>query len=169
MSDVSMRSRALTAHEGAAVLSAYLSARGVKHDIVEHEAAFTAASEARAAAVPPDHAAKTVVLRDQGGYLLALVPASDRLDVHKLRDVLGAGKSLRLAREPEIAEHFMQFDLGAVPPVGSTSFVGEVIDRRLAALDRMLCSSGDHRHSVMVSPADVIRLAGARVADICED
>jgi len=154
---------------GAGALSAYLSAHGVEHEIVEHAAAFTASSEARAAAVPPDHTAKTVVLQDHGAYMVALVPASERLDLHKLRVLLGACKSLRLASEDEIADHFAQFEVGSVPPVGSAAFAGEVVDRRLTALERVLCSAGDHRHSVSVSPADVVRLAGARVGDICED
>lgn len=169
MSDVAPRSHALAARETAGAFSAYLSAHGVQHEIVEHDAAFTATSEARAAAVAPDQAAKTVVMQDRGGYLLVLVPASERLDLHKLREVLGASKSLRLATEEEIGAHFAQFELGAVPPVGDVAFVGEIVDRRLVALERMLCSSGDHRHSVIVNPADVVRLAGARVADICED
>ena len=168
-SDSSTEAHALVAHEGAGALSAYLTAHGVRHEIVEHAPAFTASSEARAASVPPDQAAKTIVLQDHGAYLLALVPASERLDLHKLRRLLGASKSLRLAGEDEIAEHFAQFEVGAVPPVGDAAFAGEIIDRRLAALDQMLCSAGDHRHSVRVSPADVVRLAGARVGDICED
>lgn len=169
MSDASAGARALVAHEGAGALSAYLKAHSVEHEIVEHDAAFTAASEARAADVAPDHAAKTVVLQDGGAYLLALVPASERLDLHKLRDLLGASKSLRLASEHEIATHFTQFELGSVPPVGDVVFAGEVVDRRLTALDRVLCATGDHRHSVIVCPAEIVRLAGAKVSDICED
>ncbi len=122
MSESSTGARALVAHESAGALSAYLSAHGVRHEIVEHAPAFTASLEARAAAVPPDQAAKTIVLHDHGAYLLALVPASERLDLHKLRDLLGASKSLRLAAEEEIATHFAQFEVGAVPPVGDAAF-----------------------------------------------
>lgn len=169
MSDASAGARALVAHEGVDALSAYLKAHSVEHEIVAHAVAFTAASEARAAAVAPEQAAKTVVLQDGGAYLLALVPASERLDLHKLRDLLGASKSLRLASEQEIATHFAQFELGSLPPVGDAVFAGEVVDRRLTALDRVLCAAGDHHHSVIVSPAEIVRLTGAKVADICED
>jgi len=169
MSDSSSGTRSLVAHERVGALSAYLNAHSVEHKIVEHDAAFTAASEAHAAAIPPDQAAKTVVLQDCGAYLLALVPASQRLDLHKLRDLLGASKSLRLASEDEIATHFAQYELGALPPVGDAVFAGEVVDRRLTALDRVLCAAGDHHHSVIVSPAEIVRLTGAKVSDICED
>ena len=123
----------------------------------------------RAAAVSPDQAAKTIVLHDHGTYLLALIPASERLDLHKLRDVLGASKSLQLATEPEIATHFVPFEVGATPPVGVGIFAGEVIDKRLAGQPAIVCPGGDHRHAVRVDPRDVVRLANAAVADICAD
>ena len=165
MSKSSTGARIPAAREGVAALSAYFNAHAVEYEIVEHDAAFTAAAEARAAHVPPHEAAKTVVVHDGGAYLLALVPASERLDLHKLRALLGATKSLRLASENEIAAHFSQFEIGSVPPIGDS----EVVDSRLTQLDHMLCAAGDHRHSVIVSPTEIVRLTGARVGDICED
>lgn len=159
----------ISAHESTEALSTYLTAHGVEHRVIEHDETFTAASEARAAEVPAEQTAKTVVLEDRGTYLLALVPASDRLDLHKVRDLLGASKSLRLATENEIAEHFSQFEVGAVPPVGHVLFAGEVVDETLAGQPEVLCSGGDHRHSVVVDPRQIVRLAEARVADIREN
>lgn len=159
----------LAAHETVRMLSAYLTSHGAEHEIVEHEPAFTAASEARAAGFAPQDAAKSVVLTDHGAYMLALVPASERLSLAKVRDVLDAGDSLRLADEHEIAEHFAQFEVGAVPPVGHVLFAAEIVDRRIAELPHVLCSGGDHRHSVLLDPGDLIRLAQATVADVCED
>ena len=73
--------------------------------------------------------------------------------------------TLRLASEDEIASQFSQYEVGSVPPVGEA----EVVDSRLTLLDRVLCAAGDHRHSVIVKPAEIVRLTGARVGDICED
>jgi len=159
----------LVGHQHVDAISSYLVAHGVQHEVVEHAEAFTAASEGRAAHVAADHVAKTVVLEDRGAYLLALLPASERLDLHKLRDGLGIGSSLRLATEDEMASHFSQFEIGAVPPVGEVMVAGEIVDQRLTGLDRVLCSGGDHRHSLMLDPADVVRLSDASVMDICLD
>jgi prolyl-tRNA editing enzyme YbaK/EbsC (Cys-tRNA(Pro) deacylase) len=159
----------LSAQAGITALSAYLTKHGAPHEIIEHAPTETAAAEARAAAVSPDQAAKTIVLHDHGAYLLALIPACERLDLHKLRDVLGATKTLHLATEPEIARHFVPFEVGATPPVGVGVFAGEVIDKRLADRTAIVCSGGDHRHAVRVDPRDVVRLANAAVADICAD
>lgn len=159
----------LSAHQHVDAISSYLNAHGVQHEVVEHRETYTAAAEGRAAHVAPDHVAKTVVLQDRGAYLLALLPASERLDLHKLRDGLGIGKTLRLATEDEVASHFTQFEVGAVPPVGEVMVAGEIVDRRLTGLDRVLCSGGDHRHSLILDPADVVRLTDASVMDICLD
>jgi Ala-tRNA(Pro) deacylase len=157
------------ARSGVEALSAYLAAHRVEHEVIEHRPTATAAADARAASVPPDQAAKTVVLQDHGAYMLAIVPASERLDLHKVRELLGASKSLRLATEDEIAKQFPPFEVGATPPVGTEVFTGEVIDRRVTEQPRIVCSGGDHRHAVAIDPRELVRLARATVADICTD
>lgn len=155
---------------GAAAIAEYLEARGVPFELVEHEETMSAAAEAEATHQPQRKVAKTVVVQDEGGgYVLAIVPASDRLDIQKLRDVLGAGPSLRLATEDEMAADFPRIEVGATPPVGPMLPRAEVVDRRLVEEDRVLCAGGDHRHSVMLDPNDVVKMADAKVADICQD
>lgn len=101
--------------------------------------------------------------------MLAIVPASERVDLHKLRGLLGASKSLRLATEKEIAAAFPMLEVGAVPPIGPMLPRAEVVDRRLLKEDRIICTGGDHRHSVFLDPRDVVRIADAKVADVCID
>jgi prolyl-tRNA editing enzyme YbaK/EbsC (Cys-tRNA(Pro) deacylase) len=35
--------------------------------------------------------------------------------------------------------------------------------------ERVLCAAGDHRHSVMLDPREIVRMTGAATADVCED
>jgi prolyl-tRNA editing enzyme YbaK/EbsC (Cys-tRNA(Pro) deacylase) len=35
--------------------------------------------------------------------------------------------------------------------------------------DRILCSGGDHRHSVLLDPRDLAEATQANVVDICEE
>jgi Ala-tRNA(Pro) deacylase len=152
---------------GLTAVTAFLERHGVPYEVVEHERTQTAAAEARAAGVPAADAAKTVVLRDDQGLRLAVIPASERLDMQKLRQALAA-KGLRLVTEQEMADEFDQFEVGAVPPFGSMFDALELVDERLLEHDRILCSGGDHEHAVLVDPRDVVRAGEARVADICE-
>jgi Ala-tRNA(Pro) deacylase len=150
-------------------LTRFLDEHGVVYEVVEHGEEFTAAGEARAAGVGPADAAKDVVLRRGEEYVLALIPASERLDLRKAGDLVGAGNELRLATEDEIAADFPGFAVGALPPFGPIFEVEEIVDRRLLDHDRVLCSGGDHSHSVKVDPNEIVRLAGAQVGDLSED
>jgi Ala-tRNA(Pro) deacylase len=157
----------MSVQEGHAVVTEFLERHGVPYEVVEHERTQTAAAEARAAGLPPTDVAKTVVLRDQEGVRLAVIPASHRLDLNKVKRELGS-KGLRLVTEQEMAAEFGDFEVGAVPPFGPMFQALELVDERLLDHDRILCSGGDHEHGVLVDPHDVVRAGQARVADICD-
>jgi Ala-tRNA(Pro) deacylase len=157
----------MSVQTGFAAVTEFLEREGVPYEVMEHERTQTAAAEARAAGVPPADVAKTVVLRDENGLRLAVIPASERLDMHKLKEALGS-RGLRLVTEREMAEELDEFEVGAVPPFGSMFNALELVDERLLAHDRILCCGGDHEHAVLVDPRDVVKAGEARVADICE-
>jgi len=157
----------MSTEAGLGAVTAFLERRGVPYEVVEHERTQSAAEEARAAGLPAANAAKTVVLSDQDGLRLAVIPASERLDLHKVGHVLGS-QGLRLVTEQEMAERLERIEVGAVPPFGSMFDALELMDERLLSQDRILCSGGDHEHSILVDPRDVIQAGEARVADICE-
>lgn len=169
MNEHTAHGQSLSGHLDAERLSAFLSEHGVEHEVVTHRPTITAAESAQAVAVAGEAVAKTLVLYDHGALFLAAVPASERLDLHKLRELLGATRSLRLASEDQIAEHFPEFELGAVPPVGGGMFAERVIDRRLLDQPRVLCSSADHSHGVLLDPRQLALLADATVGDICAE
>jgi Ala-tRNA(Pro) deacylase len=145
---------------------ARLDAAGIRYEIVEHAPVYTAADEAGAAGREPQETAKTLVLIDRDRVRLAVIPASRRLDVDRARRALDAGRHLRLATEEEAAERFPAFAVGAVPPFAGDT-IPEVIDSRLLYHEKVLCSAGDHRHSLLLDPRDLFRLVEPRVADIC--
>ena len=154
---------------GIEAVTGHLDGAGVAYEVVEHEPTMSASAEAATNHRPASEVAKTVILQDGDSYVLAVVPASERIDLHKIRELLGASKSLRLATEAEIAADFPDLEVGAAPPFGPMTPRAELIDHRLLQADRVLCAGGDHRHSIMVDPRDVLRMTGATAADISED
>lgn len=154
---------------GLDAVTTYLAERGIAFDIVEHQLTNTAAAEARAAGVPADHAAKNVALVDAHRFVLAVLPASHRLDLDKARVALRCSASLRLATETEISEHAGPFEVGAVPPLGPLLDAVEILDGRLLEHDTILFSGGDHRHGILIDPHDLIELAQPKIGDICEE
>jgi Ala-tRNA(Pro) deacylase len=150
-------------------VTGFLDGAEVAYELVEHEPVVSASAESRVTDVPPDQVVKTLVLHDGAGYVLAAIPASERLDLHKLRMALGRTRQLALAGEEDIARDFPGVEVGAMPPFGPMAPGVEVFDQALTEPARVLCAAGDHRHSVLIAPQDVVRLTGATVADVCQD
>ena len=150
-------------------LETYLDDHGVSFEVVEHARSESAAAEAHAAHYPPEQTAKTVVLASPEGYRFAVIPASDRLDLRKAADALGVKRpELRLATEAEMAADFPSYEVGAIPPLGPDT-PAELIDLRLLAYERVLCSAGDHEHSLVIDPRDVVRVTEALTVDVRQD
>jgi Ala-tRNA(Pro) deacylase len=151
----------------AARLSAYLSDRGVEHEIIEHAKTVTALAEAHQSEVPADNMAKPVLLSEADTYVLAVVPASRRLDLDRTRDLIGR-EGLRLATEAELAVLGPNVEVGALPILGPDVPATELLDQRLLEHERITCSAGDHRHAVSFPPGALLELMDPIVADICE-
>jgi Aminoacyl-tRNA editing domain len=94
----------------------FLERHQAAYEVIEHRDTFAATSEARAAGTPPERMAKTVLLHDHDAFRIAVIPATEQLDLHKARALLEASGHLRLASEEEIEREFPAFDVGAVPP-----------------------------------------------------
>jgi Ala-tRNA(Pro) deacylase len=147
----------------------YLDQHGVDYEVVPHEEGPTAAADARAVGVTPQEVVKDVVLTSADVVALALIPASERLDLKKAQQALELESRPDLATEDEIHARFPEFEVGALPPCGPVHDLTEIVDRRPLEHDRVHCASGDHRHSVRIAPTEIVRLSGARVADLCQE
>lgn len=147
----------------------YLQGEGLKVDVIEHEPTLDALTEGRVAGFEPEEVAKTVVLADEHGFILAVVTAADRLALAKVRRELSGRRGLRLATEGEMAVYLPMFEPGAIPPLGPMVPNAELVDLRLLAKPLVLVPAGDHTHSAVVDPRALVRLMGARAVDIRED
>jgi len=149
-------------------LTVALDDHGIPYEVLEHSRTDRAVDEAAALGLEPQDVAKTVVVSTGERNVRVLLPASERIDMHKLRDLLEAGKELHLLTEEALEREYGEFELGAVPPVGGPD--DEVIvDHRLAARRDVVFEAGSHDHSVRVEASDLVSLAGGRVADVCLD
>jgi Ala-tRNA(Pro) deacylase len=143
---------------------------GVRYELLPHAHTETATAEAEALGLAATDVAKTLVLRTPDGYLRAVLPAAERLDLRKLRELLGASKhDVQLATEDDLRRDFPEFELGAVPPVGGGRRDPVVIDRRLAGRESLVLEAGSHEESLRIAADDLVRVGGAQLADICED
>jgi len=138
----------------------------VPHELIPHPRTETAVDEARALGVPADEVAKTVVLVTSSGYVRAVLPASERLDLHKARRLL-RDDTARLATETELALAYPTFELGAVPPFAGPVGDCVVVDKQLAFSDSVVFEAGSHSESVRLKTTDLLVVAEAEIADLC--
>ena len=139
----------------------YLDAHGVDYDLIHHSYTPTMAESAEAAHVPAGRVAKCVLLEDERGYLLVVVPASCRIELEALHQALG--RQLELATEDELDDIFEGCEHGAVPPIGAAYNIPMAIDQSLLRLADVYFEAGDHEELVHVSAAGFRELlVGAR-------
>jgi Ala-tRNA(Pro) deacylase len=150
-------------------LTTALDKAGVNYELLPHAHTERAADEAEALGVAPAEVGKTLVLTTPSGYVRAVLPASERLDFRKLGELLGVGKKrIHLSTEDDLARDYPEFELGAVPPFGDGRGDRVLIDSRLAERQSVVVEAGSHDESVRLPAADLVRLADAEVADICQ-
>lgn len=131
-------------------LSSYLDERGARYEIHTHQPSRSSAETARTAQVLPHQLAKSVILEDDTGYVMAVIPADKTVMVGHLSQLLGR-KELRLSDENRIASMFQDCDLGAVPPVGMAWGIETIVDDELEANDVVYLEGGDHERLLRMS------------------
>ena len=142
---------------------------GIDFDVLEHAHTERAADEAAALGIGPEAVAKTLVLVTPSGNVRAVLAASERIDLHKVAAIHGlSGKKVHLASEDALARDYPDFELGALPPFGGRKD-HVLVDKRVAGRDSVVLEAGSHERSVRLKAADLVRLTGARVADICKE
>jgi Ala-tRNA(Pro) deacylase len=151
-------------------LTRVLDEAAARYELLPHARTESAVAEAEALGIASADVAKTLVVRTPKGYVRAVLPASERIDLRKLRKVSGGGKKkVHLASEEQLARDYPEFDLGAVPPIGGGRRDSVVVDSRLAERDSVVLEAGSHEESVRISTGDLLRVTEAEVADICAD
>jgi Ala-tRNA(Pro) deacylase len=140
----------------AASVRQYLAHEGVEYSTITHYRTGDSSHSAQAAHVPGDRVAKCVMLGDDNGYLMAVIPASHRLDLTALRNELN--RDLGLASEREIMELFKDCEPGAVPPLGCAYGIEMVLDQSLGDTPDAYFEGGDHESLVHVSGRDFLKL-----------
>jgi Ala-tRNA(Pro) deacylase len=140
---------------------------GVNYRVRAHDLSHTSAQSARMAHVLPQHLAKPVLLEDDTGCFMAVVPGDREVNIGTLARMLDR-HDLHLADEQRIADIFPDCDLGAMPPVGMPWGIDMVVDESLEASDVVYLEAGDHETLLQMSHEDFhMLMRSAPHARIC--
>ena len=131
-------------------LTSYLDQRGTQYEICTHEHSRSSAETARSAQVPASQLAKSVILQDDDGCVMAVLPADRVLMVGEFSRLAGRYR-LRLADEDRIASLFEDCERGAVPPVGMAWGLETIVDDTLDGNEVVYLEAGDHESLLRMS------------------
>lgn len=134
----------------------FLATRNSQYDLLPHPRTGTSSGTAQVAHVPGRRFAKAVVVEDDQGYLLAVLPSTHHLALTELGDALKR-RPLRLAKESELSSLFADCDLGAIPALGAAYRIPTIIEEELDGEPEVYFEAGDHEHLVRMTQAEFVR------------
>lgn len=139
-------------------LTVLLDRNRIHYQTVRHPPTYTAQGLAAAMHIPGREFAKTVVLKVDGKYALAVLPAPSHVDVRRFCEAAGA-RSVALATESEFQALFPGCELGAEPPFGELYGLPVWVDASLAEGESIVFNGGTHSEAVRIAYPDFERLA----------
>jgi len=139
----------------------FLKQRGSNYTLLGHPHSESSMQTAESAKVPGDALAKGVVLKDQEGPLLVVVPSDYHVELDTLNALLD--RNLTLAGEDELGEIFPDCEVGAVPAIGAAYSLPTLWDPEssLGRQDYIYFEAGDH--------ATLVRVDGAHFRELLTD
>lgn len=139
----------------------YLDEHGVPFRASDHPYEVTAQRTAQQAHVSGRRFGKTVVLKQEGRYLLAVVPATKTVDLVALRDILGPG--ITLASEEETLALFPSCEAGAMPPLGGLYGLPVIADASLELQPTITFNAGTHTDVIELRWQDFVTAEHPRI------
>lgn len=148
-------------------LTEYLDEHGIRYATIRHSPAYTAQGIAASAHIPGKELAKSVVVTVDGKMALVVLPASQRVDLNRLREVTEA-HDVDLAAEESFSDRFPGCEVGAMPPFGNLYGMEVYVARELTEDDHIAFNAGTHTELIQLSYQDFDQLVHPRVGDFAE-
>ncbi|MFL6080368.1 MAG: Cys-tRNA(Pro) deacylase [Ornithinibacter sp.] len=114
--------------------------------------------------LPAEQVFKTLVVDTGAGLAVAVVPVAGQLDLKAMADAVGA-KRVTMA-DPAAAQRSSGYVVGGISPIGQKRRLPTVVDESAELFDVVYVSGGRRGLDLGLSPADLVRVTGADVADI---
>jgi Ala-tRNA(Pro) deacylase len=147
-------------------LITWLEDHDVSFEVHDHPLTYTASATAHAEGVSERSFGKVVgVGTADGTKVLAVVDASDRVDLERLAAFLGTDW-VTLLTEHELDEILPDCPGGTIPPVPEIARVDVVADEAVRAGPQISFHAGSHRTSVRVDRQAWERAAGIRYGSL---
>lgn len=145
-----------------------LHASGIEHRVHHYthdpRAGSFGLEAAEALGVPPERVLKTLLAQVDGALVVGVVPVTGQLDLKGLARTVGGSKAVMA--DPVAAERATGYVVGGISPIGQKRAHPTILDFSATEHATVFVSGGRRGLDVELSPADLVRVTGARVAAI---
>lgn len=128
----------------------------------------TAEAAARAVQAPLGSIVKSLIFLADGVPILVLVAGDQRVDIKRLRGILGLSKKhLRIAQPDEVLAH-TGYEVGGVPPIGHAIPMRTLVDRTLSRFEQVWAAAGSSQAVFPIPYQQLVAMTGGEVVDLVE-
>lgn len=138
----------------------FLTSQSVAFETIVHPPAYTAQKRARRLHVSGRQLAKCVLLCQQAGHALAVLPAAHQVDLAALTRQLPT--PVRIASEEEVAEVFRDCEWGTMTPFGTLYGLPTLLDDSFDPASVIVFESQRHHLTIRMRCWDFERLEQPR-------
>lgn len=147
----------------------YLARKGGQYKVHAAPAGRTLAESVRAARIPVQKLVRSVILKDGTSYLMAVFPATHRLELEMLNG--NSRRNFEVCSADEVNALVQDCQATALPPLGAAYGVKMIVDRSIDELDEIFFSAGAEHLFLRAGEADFGRLVdgalrGHRIASL---
>lgn len=129
----------------------------------------TAAEAAAAIGVPLGSIVKSLVFAAGDQPVLVLVAGDQRADEAKVARLFSVPEHEVRFADADTVREVTGFAIGGVPPVGHAQELPTIIDRSLSRFEVVHAAAGTPHANFPITFAQLVEVAGGRVADIVEE
>ncbi|HEV2104224.1 MAG TPA: YbaK/EbsC family protein, partial [Candidatus Eisenbacteria bacterium] len=142
-----------------------LRAGGFANAVLELESPVrTAAAAAAAVGCEPAQIVKSLVFRTAGGRgVLVVASGAGRVSEASLAALVGEPVAIA---DPPFVRAATGYAIGGIPPLGHATPLDTFVDARLLALDSLWAAAGHPNSLFRLTPAELVRMTGGRVAEV---
>ncbi len=148
-------------------LKDFLDENHIKYVTMIHSKAYTAQEIAAILHVPGKSFAKTVILKADGKFVMAVLPATHRINLDLFKQVAHAHE-VEMATEEEFEKLFPGCEIGAMPAIGRIYELPTYVDSSLTRNEDICFNATTHSEVIKMKYPDYERLTEPIIGTFAE-
>jgi len=140
----------------------FLDSNHIRYTTIIHSVAYTADAIAALTHISGKEVAKTVIVKLDGELAMAVLPASEHVDLRRLKAITETD-SCFVAMEADFQAQFPECQVGAMPPFGNLYGMKVYVEESLTKDKEIAFNAGSHAELIRMSCEDFVRLVKPKV------